>query len=167
MIRPLSAATFTFFTVALLATGGAAMGQIAPEPEQIEELLKGPAEGPVVMVNLLRFKKEADAPDEGLSGEEAYGRYGAQMIRWVTSQGARLIWSGRVDSMVIGDSEEYFHTIALMEYPSRAEFLRIAGDPRVAEYSVHRTAGLDMQWLIATTTTAELAPSASEEGSDG
>ena len=66
MIRPLSAATFITFTVALLAAGGA-MAQIAPEPEQIEELLKGPAEGPVVMVNLLRFKKEADAPDEGLS----------------------------------------------------------------------------------------------------
>ncbi len=166
MIRPLSAATFTFFTVALLATGGAAMGQIAPEPEQIEEMLKGPAEGPVVMVNLLRFKKEADAPDEGLTGEEAYGRYGAQMVRWVTSQGARLIWSGRVDSMVIGDTDEYFHAVALMEYPSRAEFLRIIRDPRVAEYSVHRTAGLDMQWLIATTTTAELTRNPDEEAPD-
>ena len=101
MIRSLSAATFITFTVAMLAAGGA-MAQIAPEPEQIEELLEGPAEGPVVMVNLLRFKKEADAPDEGLTGEQAYGRYGAQMVQWVTSQGARLIWSGRVDSMVIG-----------------------------------------------------------------
>ena len=166
MIRRLSAATFISFTVAALATGGAAMGQIAPASEQIEELLKGSAEGPVVMVNLLRFKKEADAPDEGLSGEEAYGKYGAQMVEWVTSQGARLIWSGRVDSMVIGDTDEYFHTVALMEYPSRAEFLRIAGDPRVAEFAVHRTAGLDMQWLIATTTTAELVQSTSNEGSD-
>ena len=166
MIRPLSAATFTFFTVALLATGGAAMGQIAPEPEQIEEMLKGPADTPVVMVNLLRFKKEADAPDEGLTGEEAYGRYGAQMVRWVTSQGARLIWSGRVDSLVIGDTDEYFHAVALMEYPSRAEFLRIVGDPRVAEFSVHRTAGLDMQWLIATTTNAELVQPTPSEGSD-
>lgn len=166
MIRPLSAATFTFFTVAVLATGGAAMGQIAPEPEQIEEMLKGPADTPVVMVNLLRFKKEADAPDEGLTGEEAYGRYGAQMVRWVTSQGARLIWSGRVDSLVIGDTDEYFHAVALMEYPSRAEFLRIVGDPRVAEFSVHRTAGLDMQWLIATTTTAELVQNPDGEASD-
>lgn len=167
MIRPLSAATFTFFTVALLATGGAAMGQIAPEAEQIEEMLKGPADTPVVMVNLLRFKKEADAPDEGLSGQEAYGRYGAQMIRWVTSQGGRLIWSGRVDSMVIGDTDEYFHQVALVEYPSRAEFLRIAGDPRVAEFAVHRTAGLDMQWLIATTASTELLQAPSEEESDG
>ncbi|MXX77046.1 MAG: DUF1330 domain-containing protein [Holophagales bacterium] len=165
MIRPLSAATFITFSVALLAAGGA-MAQIAPEPEQIQELMEGPAEEPVVMVNLLRFKKEADAPDEGLTGEEAYGRYGAQMVQWVTSQGARLIWSGRVDSMVIGDTDEYFHAIALMEYPSRAEFLRIIGDPRVAEYSVHRTAGLDMQWLIATTTMAEPVTGSSGEESD-
>lgn len=165
MIRPLAAATFISLTAAALAAGGA-MAQIAPEPEQIQELLEGPAEGPVVMVNLLRFKKEADAPDEGLTGEEAYGKYGAQMVQWVTSQGARLIWSGRVDSMVIGDTDEYFHTIALMEYPSRAEFLRIIRDPRVAEFSIHRTAGLEMQWLIATTTAPELAQAPSGEGLD-
>ena len=140
-----------------LTTGTALMSQIAPNPEQIQELLQGPADTPVVMVNLLRFKKEADAPDEGVSGQEAYARYGAQMIEWVTSQGGRLIWSGRVDSQVIGETEEHFDMVVLVEYPSRAEFLRIAGDPRVAEYSVHRTAGLEMQWLIATTTQG-LAP---------
>lgn len=165
MIRSISAATFITLTVAMLAAGGA-MAQIAPEPEQIEELMKGPAEGPVVMVNLLRFKKEADAPDEGLTGEQAYGRYGAQMVQWVTSQGARLIWSGRVDSLVIGDTDEYFHAVALMEYPSRAEFLRIIRDPRVTEFSVHRTAGLEMQWLIASTTTFEPAQATANEDSD-
>ena len=166
MNRKHSVATcIVFFVVAMLTAGGA-MAQIAPEPEQIEELLKGAAEGPVVMVNLLRFKDEADPPDEGLSGEEAYGRYGAQMVQWITSQGARVIWSGRVDSMVIGDTEERFHSIALVEYPSRAEFLRIVGDPRVAEYSVHRTAGLEMQWLIATTTRAEPTRSPAAETSN-
>ncbi len=39
-------------------------------------------------------------------------------------------------------------------------------DPRVAEYSVHRTAGLEMQWLIATTTTAEIAQSPADEASN-
>ena len=121
------------------------MSQIAPRPEQFQELMKGPADTPVVMLNLLRFKEMADAPDEGVSGQAAYQRYGAQMIQWVTSQGGRLIWSGRFDSLVIGDTDEHFDMVALVEYPSRAEFRRIAGDPRVAEYSVHRTAGLEMQ----------------------
>lgn len=140
-----------------LLTGDILMSQIAPRPEQVQELRESTEEGPVVMVNLLRFKDEADAPDEGVSGAEAYSRYGEQMIQWVTSQGGRLIWSGRVDSQFIGDTEERFDTIAIVEYPSRAEFQRIVSDPRVAEWSVHRTAGLDMQWLIATTTTDEIA----------
>ena len=78
-------------------------------------------------------------------------------------EGGRLIWSGRVDSQVIGNTDEHFDMIALVEYPSRPEFLRIAGDPRVAEYSVQRTARLEMQWLIATTT-QWLAPSDPGDG---
>lgn len=137
------------------------MGQVSPQPKQIQELLQGPPATPVVMVNLLRFKKEADEPDTGMSGRDAYQRYGEKMIAWVESQGGRLIWSGRVDSMVIGESEERFDMVALVEYPSRQEFLRIVGDPRVEELSVHRRAGLEMQWLIATT---ELERAAGEAG---
>ena len=39
-------------------------------------------------------------------------------------------------------------------------------DPRVAEYSVHRTAGLEMQWLIASTTAASLSTSSPDEASN-
>lgn len=128
------------------------MSTIYPSPAQILELLKDPPDTPVVMVNLLRFKERADGPDDGLSGEEAYARYAEQMTAFVESQGGRVIWSGRVDSWVIGESDEEFHMIAAVEYPSRQEFLRIARDPRVAEFGTHRAAGLEMQWLIATTT---------------
>lgn len=130
-----------------------------PEAEQIRELLAGPADTPVVMVNLLRFKARADAPDEGLTGIEAYQRYGAEMRELVESRGGRFIWMGRVDSFVIGASDLSFDVVALMEYPSRRAFVEIANDPRVRELGVHRTAGLEGQWLVATTTTSELAPS--------
>jgi hypothetical protein len=72
-----------------------------PTPEQIQGLLKGPADQPVVMLNLLRFKERATAPDEGLTGQEAYQRYADEMVRFVESKGGRVIWSGRVDSQVI------------------------------------------------------------------
>jgi uncharacterized protein (DUF1330 family) len=122
-----------------------------PTPEQIQTVLAGPADGPVVMVNLLRFKAAADAPDEGLSGEEAYRRYADEMIAFVQSKGGRVIWSGRVDSQVLGAGAEGFHMIGLMEYPSRRAFAEIATDPHVQEIAVHRTAGLEGQWLLATT----------------
>jgi uncharacterized protein (DUF1330 family) len=124
---------------------------IQPTPEQFKELMEGPADSPVVMVNLLTFKKDATGDDAGVPGQEAYGRYGAEMRKFVESKGGRFIWAGRVDSMVIGETDEEFHVVALMEYPSRAAFLEIATSDYVSEIGQHRAAGLDSQWLIATT----------------
>jgi pimeloyl-ACP methyl ester carboxylesterase len=39
-----------------------------PEPTQIKELMDGPQDTPVVMLNLLAFKDRADAGNEGMSG---------------------------------------------------------------------------------------------------
>ncbi len=122
-----------------------------PTPAQIQELLAGPPDVPVVMVNLLRFKERADAPDETLAGVEAYRLYGEPMRRIVEERGGRFLWMGRVDSVVIGASDTPFDAIALVEYPSRRAFVEIVNDPRVREIGAHRAAGLEGQWLIATT----------------
>ena len=125
---------------------------IYPNKEQIEELMKGPADQPVVMVNLLKFKERADESEGDASGQVAYGRYAEQMRKVVESQGGRFIWAGRVDSKVIGeDGDPEFDVVALVEYPSRQKFLEIVGSQKVREIGEHRSAGLDMQWLIATT----------------
>lgn len=42
---------------------------IYPKPEQIQELLKGPPDQPVVMINLLQFKTKADGQNEGKTGQ--------------------------------------------------------------------------------------------------
>ncbi len=126
---------------------------LGPTPDQIEELMKGPADTPVVMVNLLRFKERADAPGEEISGQEAYGRYAERMRKIVESAGGRFIWAGRADSQVIGRSDAPFDVIALVEYPSREAFLKIVSNPEVHEIGSHRAAGLEGQWLIATTAT--------------
>ena len=122
-----------------------------PTADQIQTLLSGPAEGPVVMLNLLRFKAKAGAPDEDLSGEAAYRRYVDEMVPFVESRGGRVLWSGRVDSQVIGEGGEMFHMVALVEYPSRQAFVEIATHPHVQEIGLHRASGLEGQWLLATT----------------
>ncbi|HJR19205.1 MAG TPA: DUF1330 domain-containing protein [Actinomycetota bacterium] len=116
-----------------------------PTPEQFQELLAAPDDGPVVMVNLLRFKDGA--------GEDEYRVYAEKMVAFVASKGGRLIWSGRVDSQVIGAGGGDFHMVGLVEYPSRKAFVEIAMDPFVQEIGAHRAAGLEGQWLLATTTT--------------
>jgi hypothetical protein len=53
---------------------------------------------------------------------------------------------------VIGDGGDGLHAAALVEYPSRKVFARIATSPEVGAIGVHRGAGLEGQWLLATTT---------------
>ncbi len=124
-----------------------------PEPSQIQQLLEGPADTPVVMVNLLSFKDRADGGNEGMSGEESYRLYAEKMRAFVESKGGRFLFSGRVDSMVIGDSDVDFDVVALVEYPSRKAFLEIASSAHVREIGQDRTKGLAGQWLIAATET--------------
>jgi uncharacterized protein (DUF1330 family) len=125
---------------------------VYPTKAQLEALLASPETGPVVMLNLLRFKERATSPDEGVSGREAYLRYGAAMKELVEARGGRFLWQGEVDSQLIGDGAEGFHVAALVEYPSRRAFVEIATSPEVAAIGVHRAAGLEGQWLLATTT---------------
>ncbi len=122
-----------------------------PTAAQIEALAAESAGRPVVMLNLLRFRERASAPDEGMSGREAYQRYGAGVRPLIERYGGEILWAGRVDRMVIGSCEEGFDAIALVRYPSRQKFLEMAADPELAQVSVHRAAGLEGQWLIAAT----------------
>ncbi|HZR79544.1 MAG TPA: DUF1330 domain-containing protein [Candidatus Binatia bacterium] len=123
--------------------------ELYPTPSQMQALLSGPDDEPVVMLNLLRFKPEASEPDEGATGEEAYGCYSAAMLEFIGARGARVLWTGRVVGQVIGSGAEGFHTIALVEYPSRRAFFEIASHPHVRDIGVHRAAGLEGQWLVA------------------
>ena len=52
-----------------------------PTPQQIQAVLSGPPGQPVVMVNLLRFKRIADPPDDAVSGEDAYRRDAGNLSR--------------------------------------------------------------------------------------
>lgn len=124
-----------------------------PKPEQFLDLLEGPQDTPVVMVNLISYKKEADGHNEGMSGQDSYARYAVEMKKFVESKGGRFIWAGRVDSMVIGESDADFEVVALVEYPSRKAFVEIATSSHVGEIGKDRSAGLAGQWLIATTET--------------
>ena len=70
---------------------------------------------------------------------------------FVESKGGRVLYMGTVDSMVIGESDAEFHTIGLVEYPSRKAFLEIASSGHVREIGQDRSKGLAGQWLIAST----------------
>ena len=124
---------------------------IMPEGDAIKALLEQGYEGPVRMVNLLKFRDKAaypDGRDSELSGMEAYLRYGVKAAEIVESNGGKMAAMGPIAGLVIGQVEEMWDYFALVEYPSLAEFVRIVSLPEVMEISEHRSAGLAGQLLI-------------------
>lgn len=126
-----------------------------PTQEQIEEFLAGPADQPVVMLNLLKFKDRADDTHPGLSGREAVMLYSTAMREFVEARGGSYVIAADIDSQVMGTGGD-FDFIAVMRYPSRSKFLELAADPEIARTIMpHREAGLESQWLFAMTEVTE------------
>ena len=126
---------------------------VTPSDDQLAELASTRIEGPVVMLNLLRFRATAAYPDgrDGGTGADAYGRYAEVAMRKVTERGGRLLYAAAADQTVIGPSHEKWDQIAIVEYPNRAAFLDMVQDPEYLDAHVHREAGLEDTRLIATT----------------
>ena len=67
-------------------------------------------------------------------------------------RGARVLWQGRADSVVIGDDEaDGWDAVILVEYPSRAAFIEMTSSPKYREVSKDRTSALVDSRLIAMT----------------
>jgi uncharacterized protein (DUF1330 family) len=127
---------------------------VYPTRPRIEALAADASGGPIVMLNLLRFRARAAYPDgrpTSLTGREAYELYATAMQKVIAEHGGRLLFTGDIRALVIGEVEDMWDTCALVEYPSAAAFAAIATSPEVAEIGVHRAAGLEGQLLIRAT----------------
>jgi uncharacterized protein (DUF1330 family) len=126
---------------------------VYPTNEGIQTLTKDSSTTKIAMLNLLKFRKKAlykDGRADDISGREAYLRYAGAMTAIVEREGGRILFSGRIAGVVIGEVGDPWDVAAIMEYPSRAAFQRIMFLPEVQEISVHREAGLEGQLLIMT-----------------
>src|SRR5207253_9831431 len=94
------------------------MSGIRPNKEQFIALTNAPDEGPVVMLNLLKFK-----PREGVS---EYNKYGGAAVQMVEARGGKVLWMGKVDQTLIGDLDsDAWDAVALVQYPTRKPFLEM------------------------------------------
>ncbi len=103
------------------------------------------------MLNLLKFRARAEYPDgrkTDLTGAQAYGIYAEAMQKVVEHEGGKFLFAGNVKYLPVGEVEDLWDVVGLVEYPSAAAFAKIATSSEVAEIGVHRTAGLEGQLLI-------------------
>ena len=126
---------------------------VIPPMEQAMAFFTAAEDGPFVMVNLLKFKPNAeyeDGSDAHLTGAEAYARYGDQVSRLIEGLGGRIRYGGHVTGLMIGEVEELWDMVALAEYPSLAAFRQMAVSPEMQAIEHHRKAGLAGQLNIKT-----------------
>jgi uncharacterized protein (DUF1330 family) len=145
---------------------------ITPTREQFTEFARGRSEGEVVMINLLHFARpdEATPPaDAGATatktttGASAYRDYSDQVVKMVESRGGKVIWTGRPENVLIGDSEaDDWDLVALVSYPSRAAFIDMVTSPKYEEAHTHRERGLDRTVLLACEPTLNALPARDE-----
>ncbi len=119
---------------------------VIPSSEQIAALMNYPADTPIVMVNILKYKSKTDKGDE--TGRAAYQRYMKNVFPHLLAVGGKVIWSGEVQNMVIGSSENAPDTILLVEYPSVQHFLKMATDEEYLKVAGDRKIALEYGGLI-------------------
>src|ERR1700709_923110 len=77
--------------------------------------------GPVVMVNLMRFRKRSLDGDG--SGWDAYLRYSALTVPMIKTRGGTLLWTGDAKAVALGEvGANQWDYLALVYYPSVAAF---------------------------------------------
>lgn len=114
-------------------------------------------EGPVVMLNLLRFRDTADysrspelAPDQPISGAEAYRRYSANTAPLLAGVGGEVRYDGAGGDVLIGPADERWDRVLLVRYPDLAAFTAMTTDPAYLAGVGHRTAALADSRLLPT-----------------
>jgi uncharacterized protein (DUF1330 family) len=113
---------------------------ILPNREQIKALLASEHDGPVIMLNLLRFSE---------GGRESYLRYADNMGGMVRERGGTMRFAGRSLTTVIGEDGESWDAVALIEYPSIKDFIEITSSPAYDKIKGDRESGLESQVLVA------------------
>jgi uncharacterized protein (DUF1330 family) len=127
--------------------GAHGTGGVNPDEAQLRALLEADRAGPLQFVNLLAYRERAVYPEghelarEGLSGSEAYGRYGAVALGHVMRRGGSLVLYNDVCQVLIGQTGRW-DQIAVMQYPDTAAFVDMIRDPDYRSGLVHRDAGL-------------------------
>ena len=107
------------------------------------------------MLNLLRFRETADysnapdlAPQDSISGKEAYAIYSAHTLPHLESVGGTVVFMGEGGALLIGPQEARWDRVLLVRYPNLAAFVAMTQNPQYHEGAGHRAAALEDSRLL-------------------
>ncbi len=111
-------------------------------PFNLEALATSASEGPVAMLNLVKYRNR-----------EAYGEYAKLTGKLVAEHGGRMLWAGTVAEVALdegGDTDWDFAAIVL--YPSRQAFIDLVTSAQYLDANEVRRRGIVKHVVLAADT---------------
>ena len=99
-------------------------------------------DGPVWMVNLMKYREVADYADgreTAISGREADDLYTPRES--LAAIGAEIVFGGEVDQQLLGDAP-IWDRVGVVKYPTRRSFIEMQSRPDFQRQHVHKDAGM-------------------------
>jgi len=126
------------------------MHRLETTDQQLERIRALPAEEPVVMLNLMKFR--AESLDGDGTGWDAYRRYSAAVIKLIKARGGGILWAGRAEGVALGPEQAGdWDYVALVRYPAPAAFVDMMTSADYAAANYHRLNGLESHLIVAMT----------------
>ena len=127
------------------------INKVVPNEEQMKGFMEPDHDGPIYMLNLLKFKEKAEYPDgrdTDLTGAEACALYGAEVVGHLAKVGGAPMFGGRVEPLMLGEVEILWDTLPMSMYPSRQAMMEMMSSPDYQVFAMHRASGLAGQLNI-------------------
>jgi len=115
---------------------------VDPRGADLKRFLAEDPGGPVVMLNLLRFKD---------GGRESYARYVHAITDILTRYDAEVLYAGDGSTALVAEDGQSWDAVLLVRYPSRTVFSHMVADPAYQLITAWRTEALEEAVLQATT----------------
>jgi len=116
---------------------------VDPKGADLKRYLEEDPGGPVVMLNLLRFRPEG--------GRESYAKYAAALRdTYLDKYGAEVLYAGNGSTALVAEDGQDWDAVLIVRYPSRTAFSQMVADPEYQQFTHFRTEALTEAVLQAT-----------------
>jgi uncharacterized protein (DUF1330 family) len=114
---------------------------VDPTGRDLKHFLADDPGGPVVMLNLLRYKE---------GKREDYEEYARRIRPFLEDIGAEVLYVGDLSTVLVAPEDHDWDAVLLVRYPSRQSFSSMVADPNYQEITGMRTEALEEAVLQAT-----------------
>jgi len=116
---------------------------VDPTGADLKRFLQEDPGGPVVMLNLLRYRDDGEA-------RGSYERYAAAIAPFLEKVGGQVVYAGECSTALVAPDGHAWDTILLVRYPNRQAFSAMVADPEYQQITHLRTEALSEAVLQAT-----------------